>query len=368
MEFGEHCVFVVEILEEIEAESWKKLLKKMKKENKSVVLWLLLGCVLVFVMVVVGGITRLTNSGLSMTDWHLITDTFPPLTDAKWQAAFDQYKQFPEYQKINSLNGFTLSDYKFIYFWEWFHRLIGRVIGLVFMVPFVYFLVRKKIDKATLKKCYILLGMGALQGFFGWFMVKSGLIDNPDVSHFRLSLHLTFAFVTFAYTLWVALDLIYPTRNEVLVPMKRLARITLVFLLLQIIYGGFVAGLNAGLIHNHWPLMSDGQFIHETVFIEQKTLFLNLVEGKSGVQFVHRTVAYIVVGLILLLFFKSKAYTLSKEQQMGLNALVALVFLQFTLGVFTLLYSVPLWLGLTHQIVAFLLLTAMTYTLHRFSK
>jgi cytochrome c oxidase assembly protein subunit 15 len=338
------------------------------KNNKSVIIWLLSGCFLVFIMVVVGGITRLTNSGLSMTDWHLVTDTFPPLTEAKWQEAFDQYKQFPEYQKINIHNDFTLSDYKFIYFWEWFHRFIGRIIGLVFIVPFFYFLLKKKIDKDTLNKCFVLLGMGALQGFFGWFMVKSGLVDNPDVSHFRLSLHLTFAFLTFAYTLWVALDLIYPDKKAPIVPLKKIAQITLILLLLQIIYGGFVAGLNAGLIHNHWPMMSDGQFIHDSVFIEQKTLFLNLVEGKSGVQFVHRTLAYVVVGFILFLYFKGKKHNLSAQQQNGLNALVAIVFLQFILGIYTLLYLVPLWLGLFHQINAFFLLTAMTYTLHRLSK
>ena len=340
----------------------------MKKENKSVIIWLLSGCFLVFIMVVVGGITRLTNSGLSMTDWHLVTDTFPPLTEAKWQETFDQYKQFPEYQKINIHNDFTLSDYKFIYFWEWFHRFIGRILGFVFIIPFIYFLIKKKIDKNTLNKCYILLGMGALQGFLGWFMVKSGLIDNPDVSHFRLSLHLTFAFITFAYTLWVALDLIYPNRSEVVIPLRNSARIALVFLLLQIIYGGFVAGLNAGLIHNHWPLMSDGQFLHESVILEKATWFQRFTEGKSGVQFVHRTLAYIVVGLILFLFFKSKKYSLSLQQKSGLNVLVLIVFLQFTLGIFTLLYSVPLWLGLTHQVMAFFLLIAMTFTLHRLSK
>ncbi len=340
----------------------------MKKENKYVIIWLLSGCLLLFMMVVVGGITRLTNSGLSMTDWHLVTDTFPPLSDAKWSQAFEEYKKFPEYQKINIHNDFTLEDYKFIYFWEWFHRFIGRIIGLAFLAPFVYFLIKKRLSKDTIKKCGVLLGMGAFQGFLGWFMVRSGLIDNPDVSHFRLSLHLTFAFITFAYTLWVALDLVYPNKTEVIKPLRKLARITLVFLLIQIIYGGFVAGLNAGLIHNHWPLMSDGQFIHDSVFIEQKTLFLNLVEGKSGVQFVHRTMAYVVVGLILTLYFKSKKYTLTLTQKKGINALVIIVFLQFTLGVFTLLYSVPLWLGLTHQVMAFFLLTAMTFSLHRLSK
>ena len=337
-------------------------------QNKSVIYWLLSGCVLLFIMVTVGGITRLTNSGLSMTDWHLVTDTFPPLTDEKWQAAFEEYKKFPEYQKINIHNDFQLSDYKFIYFWEWFHRFIGRIIGLVFIVPFVYFLFKKKLNSETIKKCVVLLGMGAFQGFLGWFMVKSGLIDNPDVSHFRLSLHLTFAFITFAYTLWVALDIIYPTKNEVILPLRKMARNALVFLIIQIIYGGFVAGLNAGLIHNHWPLMSDGQLLHESVILEKDSWLLRLTEGKSGVQFVHRMMAYVVVGLILFLYFKSKKFTLSNQQQNGLNLLVIIVFLQFLLGVFTLLFSVPLWLGLTHQIMAFILLATMTYTLHRFSK
>lgn len=338
------------------------------KNNKSVIIWLLSGCFIVFVMVVVGGITRLTNSGLSMTDWHLVTDTFPPLSDAAWQRAFDEYKKFPEYQKINIHNNFQLADYKFIYFWEWFHRLIGRLLGFVFIIPFVYFLLKKKLDAATLKKCYLLLGMGAFQGFLGWFMVKSGLVNDPDVSHFRLSLHLTFAFITFAYTLWVALDLLYPEKRDVILPLKKLARVTLVFLLLQIIYGGFVAGLNAGLVHNHWPLMSDGQFFHESIALEKDGWLARFTEGKSGVQFVHRTMAYVVVSLILFLYYKSRKFTLTKPQQYGLTALVLIVFLQFGLGVFTLLYSVPLWLGLTHQVVAFFLLTAMTYTLHRFSK
>lgn len=340
----------------------------MKKDNKPVIIWLLSGCLLLFIMVVVGGITRLTNSGLSMTDWHLVTDTFPPLSQEKWEQAFEEYKKFPEYQKINIHNDFTLDDYQFIYFWEWFHRFIGRIIGLVFIVPFVYFLIKKQLSSETIRKCIVLLGMGGFQGFLGWFMVRSGLIDNPDVSHFRLSLHLTFAFITFAYTLWVALDIIYPNKLIAIVPLRKIARLAFVSLLIQIIYGGFVAGLNAGLIHNHWPLMSDGQFIHDSVFIEQQTLFLNLIEGKSGVQFVHRTLAYVVVGLILTLYFKSKKNALNSLQKKGINALVLIVFVQFGLGVFTLLYQVPLWLGLAHQVTAFFLLTAMTFTLHRLSK
>lgn len=339
------------------------------KENKSVIYWLLSGCVLLFIMVNVGGITRLTNSGLSMTDWHLITDTFPPMTDEAWEAAFEEYKKFPEYQKINQYkaDGFGLSDYQFIYFWEWFHRFIGRIIGLVFILPFVYFLIRKKLSTATIKKCLILLFMGGFQGFLGWYMVKSGLIDQPDVSHFRLSLHLTFAFITFAYTLWVALDLIYPEKKEIVVSLRNLARVTLVLLFIQIIYGGFVAGLNAGLIHNSWPWMSEGKMIHETVWIEQNPLWKNFTEGKSGIQFIHRTLAYFVVAAMVFLYYKAKKHQISLQATKGLQWMLGLVGLQFVLGVLTLLLHVPLWLGLAHQMTAFLLLTATTYTLHRLS-
>lgn len=338
------------------------------KNNRSVIIWLLSGCLLLFIMVMVGGITRLTNSGLSMTDWHLITDTFPPLSEEKWENAFEEYKKFPEYQKINIHKDFTLSDYKFIYFWEWFHRFIGRIIGLVFIIPFIYFLIKKKLDKQTIQKCIVLLFMGGFQGFLGWFMVKSGLINNPDVSHFRLALHLTFAFITFAYTLWVALDLIYPEKNSIIKPLRKIARFALLFLIIQIIYGGFVAGLNAGLIHNHWPLMSDGQFFHESITLEQPTLIKSFLEGKSGIQFIHRTFAYVVVFIMCFLFFKSKKYNLNKLQSKGINSIIIIVFIQFALGVLTLLYHVPLWLGLAHQLVAFILLSAMTFTLHRLSK
>lgn len=338
------------------------------KTNKSVIYWLLSGCILLFIMVTVGGITRLTNSGLSMTDWHLINDTFPPMSEEKWVEAFEEYKKYPEYQKVNQYKDFQLDDYKFIFFWEWFHRFIGRIIGVVFIIPFVYFLIKKKLDNETIKKCFILLGMGAFQGFLGWFMVASGLKDMPDVSHFRLAIHLTFAFITFAYTLWVALDLIYPERKLPVLELRKIARIALVILIIQIIYGGFVAGLNAGLIHNHWPLMSDGQFFHESIRLEQLNLLLSFTEGKSGVQFIHRTFAYVVVGMIVFLFIKSRKFVLDKTQDNGVKTLLVFVFIQFILGVFTLLFHVPLWLGLAHQIMAFFLLTAMTFTLHRFSK
>ena len=342
----------------------------MKKNNKPVIIWLLTGCLLLFIMVMVGGITRLTNSGLSMTDWHLVTDTFPPMTEEAWNEAFEEYKKFPEYQKINHFKtgGFTLDDYKFIYFWEWFHRFIGRIIGLVFIIPFSFFWAKGYLSRSTLYKCFILLFMGGFQGFLGWFMVKSGLVDHPDVSHFRLALHLTFAFITFAYTFWVALDLIYEGKSTFHPQLKKIAWIGMILLIIQIIWGGFVAGLDAGLIHNHWPMMSEGKFIHETVWIEQPTLWQNLTEGKSGVQFFHRTMAYVVVGWIIFLYFQTRKLSNEALHLKSTNILVLFVILQFVLGVFTLLLRVPLWLGLMHQLMAFFLLSAMTFTLHRVSK
>ncbi|RIV32469.1 heme A synthase [Flagellimonas lutimaris] len=336
------------------------------KKNKYVVYWLLTGCFLIFVMVLVGGITRLTHSGLSISDYKLIQGTIPPMNEQEWQEAFELYKQYPEYQKLN--NHFGIEEFKDIYFWEWLHRVIGRFIGVVFMVPFLYFLVTKKLDKPTIKKAIILLIMGGFQGFLGWYMVKSGLIDRPDVSHFRLAAHLTTAFLTFAYSLWVALDLIYPEKKEIDKGIRNLIRIGLVLLLLQIIWGAFVAGLDAGFIHNHWPLMSEGKLIHETVYIEQQPVIKNFFEGKSGVQFVHRYLAYLVVGFIALIWFKTRKMPTTPLQEKGLKVLLGLVFVQFLLGVLTLIYAVPLWLGIAHQIGAFFLLAAMTFTLHRFAK
>ncbi|WP_204345632.1 COX15/CtaA family protein [Psychroserpens algicola] len=338
----------------------------MKKDNKKVIYWLLTGCVLIFIMVVVGGITRLTHSGLSISNYKLISGTIPPMNEVEWQEAFDLYKQYPEYQKLNK--HFDLQDFKDIYFWEWLHRVIGRFIGLVFIIPFIYFLIRKQLSKPTIKKSIILLCMGAFQGFLGWYMVKSGLVDNPDVSHYRLSMHLTTAFLTFAFTFWVVLDLIFPKKKDIHKPFRNLIRISLVILILQIIYGAFVAGLDAGFIHNHWPMMSEGQFMHETVYIEQDPLYKNFIEGKSGVQFVHRMLAYVVVIFCIAIWIKARKLILTKYQLIGVNTLILALAVQFILGILTIVNAVPVWLGVAHQIGAFILLSAMIFTLHRFSK
>ncbi len=317
-------------------------------------------------MVVVGGITRLTHSGLSISNYKLISGTIPPMNAVEWQEAFDLYKQYPEYQKLN--NQFTLEDFKDIYFWEWLHRVIGRFIGLVFLIPFLYFLITKQLSKSTLKKAIVLLCLGSFQGFLGWYMVKSGLVDNPDVSHYRLAAHLTTAFITFAYTFWVALDLMFPDKKAINNAFRNLIRWGLFIVIVQIIYGAFVAGLDAGFMHNHWPMMSEGKFMHETVYTEQTPTYKNFIEGKSGVQFVHRILAFVVVGFILAIYYKSKKLALTNYQSKGLNLLVVILGFQFLLGVFTILLQVPVWLGVAHQVGAFFLLSAMTFTLHRFSK
>ena len=317
-------------------------------------------------MVVVGGITRLTHSGLSISNYKLISGTIPPMNDVEWIEAFDLYKQYPEYQKLN--NHFTIQDFKDIYFWEWFHRFIGRFIGIVFIVPFLYFLIKKQLTKTTIKKSILLLALGGFQGFLGWYMVKSGLVERPDVSHYRLALHLTTAFITFSFALWIALDIKFPEKKAINTSLRNLIRITYVLLIIQIIWGAFVAGLDAGFLHNHWPLMNDGQLIHETVYTEQTPFLKNFIEGKSGVQFIHRYLAYIVVGFIVLIWMKAKKTTLTILQSKTLNLLVSIVLIQFILGVFTLLFQVPVILGVLHQVVAFFLLAVITVALHRFSK
>lgn len=338
----------------------------MKKDNKAVIYWLLTGCVLIFIMVIVGGITRLTHSGLSISNYKLISGVIPPMNEIEWNEAFDLYKQYPEYKKLNY--GMSLEEFKDIYFWEWIHRVIGRFIGLVFILPFLYFLIRKQLSKPTIRKALVLLIMGGFQGFLGWYMVKSGLVDRPDVSHYRLAMHLTTAFLTFAYTFWVALDLIFPNKKEVNSKLRNFIRIGLIVLIIQIIYGAFVAGLDAGWIHNHWPMMSEGKFIHETVYSEQNPTYLNFIEGKSGVQFIHRTLAYIVVIFILAIWYKATRFDLTTLQKRGVNSLLIIVGFQFLLGVLTLLLAVPVWLGVLHQVGAFILLSSMVFTLHRFSK
>ena len=331
--------------------------------HKPIIIWLLAGCFLIYVMVVVGGITRLTHSGLSMVEWNMIIGSMPPTSEADWIVPFEKYKQSPEYQILN--NQFSLEEFKSIYWWEFIHRMLGRIIGVVFLIPFFYFLVKKKFEKSLLKKMFILLALGAFQGVLGWFMVKSGLQKEPQVSHYRLAAHLISAFTVFGFTFWYALDLLYPKalmESEISKKVKRLAKITFGFIVLQIIYGAFVAGLKAGLFYNTFPRMGTS-FLPDTL-LTFEPFWKNLLENPSGVQFIHRYLAYIVVILVVFLWETVRKMDLTPMQRKTSNIMLSVVCIQFLLGVITLLFAVPVTMGVLHQTGAFVLFAAALLFIH----
>ncbi|CAN5425168.1 COX15/CtaA family protein [soil metagenome] len=331
--------------------------------HRAIIIWLLSGCFLIYTMVVIGGITRLTHSGLSMVEWNPIIGSLPPMSDEAWQIPFEKYKQSPEYQLIN--NQFTLEEFKSIYCWEYIHRLLGRTIGVIFLLPFFYFLAKKKFDKPFLKKMYVLLLLGALQGVLGWFMVKSGLQKEPHVSHFRLAAHLISAFTVFGFTFWYALDLLYPTEiieNGRSKRIKRLSKILFASIVLQIIYGAFVAGLRAGLFYNTYPLMGDS-YMPDTVS-SFDTFWKNCLENPSGVQFLHRNIAIMVATLVVIVWIQTKKMIPTDLQRKAGNFMMAVLFVQFFLGIITLLYAVPVTLGVLHQTGAFFLFASSLFFMH----
>jgi cytochrome c oxidase assembly protein subunit 15 len=334
----------------------------MKKENISVIVWLLSGCLLIFTMVIVGGITRLTGSGLSMVDWKLFAGSIPPINNQQWVETFELYKQFPEFQKQNYM--FTLEEFKNIFFWEYIHRLLGRLIGLVFIIPFIYFLIKKRLSRKLTLQCTVLLFMGASQGAIGWWMVKSGLVNNPDVSHFRLATHLITAFLTFSYTFWVALSLIYPNKSHQNITLHKLSFILMIVVVIQIIYGAFVAGLGAGKVYNTWPKMNN-DWIAESVYA-MTPFWSNFVNGIAGVQFIHRTFAFVVLGLIIYIFYQSRKTPLIQLEKNAINLLLITVFFQMVLGIITLVLGVPIWLGVIHQLGAFILLGSTVFSIFIF--
>lgn len=319
-------------------------------------------------MVVIGGITRLTHSGLSMVEWNMIVGSRPPMSNADWQIPFEKYKLSPEYQQINY--HFTLEEFKSIYWWEYIHRFLGRLIGLVFLLPFIYFLVREKIPPGLLKKLIIILILGGFQGVLGWYMVKSGLNKVPQVSHYRLAAHLVSAFAVFGVTFWVALDLVYRMDKERMTRdngtargLKKLSLVLFCIVVLQIIYGAFVAGLKAGYLCPTWPKMCD-EWIHDSVFALHPW-WRNFIEGQMGVQFIHRYIAYAVVFMVGLIYFKArKVPALGDLQKRIVMALVIIVLCQFLIGVLTLLYSVPVLLGVLHQTGAFFLFAGSLFLMH----
>jgi len=316
-------------------------------------------------MVVIGGITRLTHSGLSITEWNLIMGTIPPLNDADWQVVYQKYQQTPEFQKINF--DMSIDEFKFIFFWEYIHRFIGRLIGIVFLIPFLYFIIKKRFDNELLRKTLFLFLLGALQGALGWFMVVSGLQNDPHVSHYRLAMHLITAFITFGFTLWFALDLIYPFNKENSIPKEdnvlfKLSKIILGIICIQIIYGAFVAGLHAGKVYTTFPKMGD-EWIASAINALQPA-WRNFTENLAGVQFIHRTIAWLLVTLVGIYWYVSTRFGLSKRQRSAIKYLAFILVYQFLLGVFTLIYSVPILLGVLHQMGAFFLFSAAIYLMH----
>ncbi len=335
--------------------------------NKPIIIWLFTGCIMIYLMVVIGGITRLTHSGLSMVEWNPIIGSIPPMSDADWQIPFDKYKQTPEYQIIN--NQFSLEEFKSIYWWEYIHRFLGRTIGVVFLIPFFYFWSKKRFDKSLLKKMFVLLALGALQGVLGWYMVYSGLQKEPHVSHYRLAAHLISAFTVFGFTFWYALNLLYPQaieENNIIKQVKRLSVIMFGIIVLQIIYGAFVAGLKAGLFYNTFPKMGT-KFIPETV-TSFDPFYKNLIENPSGVQFIHRTIAYLAVIIVLFTWETIRKMELTKLQRRASNFMLGVVFVQFLLGIITILYAVPVTMGVLHQTGAFFLFASSLFFMHSLRK
>jgi len=333
--------------------------------SRAIAAWLLLCCAMLFAMVVVGGVTRLTHSGLSMVEWQPIVGSIPPLNDAEWQVTFQKYQQTPEFKLRNFDMG--VEEFKGIFWWEYFHRLLGRLIGVVFFLPFVYFLARGKARGPLAWKLAGILLLGALQGAMGWYMVKSGLVDEPRVSHLRLTAHLGLAFVIFAAQFWVALDLLFPRGSRVQAP-KALARFSqwlagLVFLM--VLSGGLVAGLRAGLAYNTFPLMQ-GHFVPTDMFVLDPW-YANFIGNMGTVQFDHRLIAWALVILIPLMWWRISRSEVSASARISSHLLLGALAIQFTLGVATLLLLVPVALGAAHQAGALVLFSAALAVAHELS-
>lgn len=332
--------------------------------RKQVVVWLFTVALLIFSMVILGGLTRLTDSGLSMVDWQPLMGAVPPLNEADWMAVFEDYKAYPEYQQHNK--GMSLDEFKFIFFMEYSHRLLGRFIGLVFFFPFVYFLARKVLSGKMIRRFAVLFILGGLQGVIGWYMVKSGLVDMPRVSQYRLTLHLSMAILVFSMSIWYALDLIAPNSGQdrdALVGLRRFVLFMTTLTGLQITVGGFVAGLRAGRFFNTWPLMGDS-FVPGGL-LSTPTFMANFFENPVMVQFIHRNLALVVAALVLAFCVMGFRRFKSRHLRIGLVALAIMLVVQVKLGIMTLLMHVPVSLASAHQACALLLWAVLLYFCHQ---
>ena len=328
---------------------------------RAVALWLLACCAMIFAMVVIGGITRLTLSGLSITEWQPVTGILPPLSTASWAAEFEKYRHIPQYRLLNA--GMSLADFQTIYWWEYVHRLWGRLIGIVYAVPFLYFWLRGRLPKRLLRPLGGILLLGAAQGALGWYMVESGLADRVDVSQYRLVTHLALALAIYGLTLWIALDLMLERpRAGVASVWRRSAETMIALVALTIVAGGFVAGLHAGLTYNTFPLM-DGRLV-PLDYGQLQPFFRNWFDNVAAVQFDHRVLAMTTAAAAGLLWLAGRHAPLPRSVRLALHALLAAAAVQFGLGVSTLLLVVPIPLAAAHQAGAVLLLTAAIVLRH----
>jgi cytochrome c oxidase assembly protein subunit 15 len=337
---------------------------ELKQKSNAVAIWLLVGVGMIIVQVLLGGITRLTGSGLSITEWKPLLGAIPPLNEQDWLAAFEQYKKIGQYKHINF--EFTLSDFKFIYFWEWFHREWARLIALVFVIPFCWFLIKRKFRKEMINPMIILFLLGALQGLIGWIMVKSGLNDeNLYVNHIRLAIHFISALGLLCYTFWFAMMLLIPADQHVQSSsLKNHTFLLLVVLVIQLIFGAFMAGLKAANFATTWPSIN-GEFIPSSMMNDT---FANFSNDPLAVHFIHRTLAYCITAFIIFWHIKAKKIssgTLFIKQR---SFPLILVILQVLLGILTVLFAnnktALLWLGVAHQFTGMILLLVVVSLLY----
>ena len=351
----------------------------VKNNDKAIGIWLMVVAILVLLMIVVGGATRLTESGLSMVKWHPISGIMPPMDAGEWRAEFNAYKQFPEYIEVNA--GMSLSEFKAIFWWEYGHRLLGRLIGLAFALPLLFFMARKMVRDELKMKLFMLLALGAAQGGMGWYMVTSGLVDEPQVSHFRLSAHLSLALVIFMALLGQGLMLLRPKttlskdglsplefqvrgmmRTRGLNKLKPYIYIFIGLAFIQSVFGALVAGLDAGFAYNTWPLM-DGAFIPAHAYTAP--YLHNILNDPTSVQLTHRMLAYVLTLLTIVIIIRmlSANSSYSKPVKSAVFGMVALVFMQVGLGIATLISGVHIPLAVLHQGGAVLVLGAGIYVI-----
>jgi cytochrome c oxidase assembly protein subunit 15 len=329
--------------------------------HKAVALWLLACAALIFAMVVVGGVTRLTRSGLSIVEWKPITGVIPPVTQAEWNVEFERYQQFPEYQKVN--RGMSLAEFKNIFLVEWAHRLLGRLTGLVFFLPLLYFALRRKIERTLIPKLSLIFALGGLQGLVGWLMVSSGLVDMPRVSAYWLTGHLLFAVLLFGLIVWLALNMLSSERRSGSAgALPRLRKLVIAAIAVMIGSGGFVAGIRAGYAFNTWPLMH-GRLIPEGVWVLSPG-WTNLFENIQTVQLLHRWLAIAVLALVGVFWWRVSRVE-SKPAGIWAQLLLLAAIVQVSLGIATLLYVVPVPLAAAHQAGALVLFTLALVVAHR---